>query len=197
MVDFPPTHPVRFRFQRSLTRPLFHLPLRSLMWGFPPPFGVWRESPEARRARESTTSSGTGALGSESLAAAPLRPAQRPRASRARSRTPPRPPLPPMRAGAPGRRGGRAQGALPRWLNEDDRWAALEAFERDILAASTVESAEAKLRTVRRAIASWRLEPFPPTTVALRALGATLKRGVPVRRVVPPPLQGGIAAAWL
>ena len=36
---------------------------------------------------------------------------------------------------------------------------------------------EAKLRTIRRALAGWGLEPFPPSMWTLRALGATLKRG--------------------
>ena len=82
-----------------------------------------------------------------------------------------------MRAGAPGRRGGRLLGALPLWRNDDDRWLALEALERDALAASTREAMEAKLRTIRRALAGWGLEPFPPSMWTLRALGATLKRG--------------------
>ena len=68
-------------------------------------------------------------------------------------------------------------GALPMWRNDDDRWLAMEALERDALAASTRESMEAKLRTIRRALAGWGLEPFPPTMWSLRALGATLKRG--------------------
>ena len=82
-----------------------------------------------------------------------------------------------MRAGAPGRRGGRVMGALPLWRNNDDRWLALEALERDALAASTREAMEAKLRTIRRALAGWGLEPLPPSMWTVRALGATLKRG--------------------
>ena len=52
-------------------------------------------------------------------------------------------------------------GSLPLWRDNDDRWLALEALERDALAASTREAMEAKLRTIRRALAGWGLEPFP------------------------------------
>ena len=68
-------------------------------------------------------------------------------------------------------------GALPRWLSDEERLEALEAYERDALAASTREAVQAKLRTVHRALALWNLQPFPPTASALRALGATLKFG--------------------
>ena len=62
-------------------------------------------------------------------------------------------------------------GALPRWLSDEERLEALEAYERDALAASTREAVQAKLRTVHRALALWNLQPFPPTASALRALG--------------------------
>ena len=68
-------------------------------------------------------------------------------------------------------------GALPVWLCPDDRLDALEALERDSWATSTREAAQAKLRTVHRALEPWGLLPFPPTLRTLRALGATLKRG--------------------
>ena len=35
----------------------------------------------------------------------------------------------------------------------------------------------AKLRTVRRALSGWGLQPYPPTLMTIRALAATLKRG--------------------
>ena len=66
---------------------------------------------------------------------------------------------------------------LPIWLSDEDRFQALEEFHRDVLAASTLESVAAKLRTVHRALAGWGLMPFPPTLMVIRALGATLKRG--------------------
>ena len=69
------------------------------------------------------------------------------------------------------------QGALPIWQGQADQDAALEALERDALAASTRESVMAKLRTIARALAGWRIPPFPPTLSSARALGATLKRG--------------------
>ena len=68
-------------------------------------------------------------------------------------------------------------GMLPLWANDDDRWLALEALERDAHAASTRESMEAKLRTIHRALVGWGLVPFPPSLWTVRALGATLKRG--------------------
>ena len=68
-------------------------------------------------------------------------------------------------------------GSLPIWLSPDDRLDALEAFERDSWATSTREAAQAKLRTIQRALTPWGLHPFPPTLRTLRALGATLKRG--------------------
>ena len=68
-------------------------------------------------------------------------------------------------------------GALPRWLDEEDRFRAMEAFERDVLATSTREALEAKMRTIHRALAGWGLTPFPPSLFTIRALGATLKRG--------------------
>ena len=68
-------------------------------------------------------------------------------------------------------------GALPVWQGRDDQDAALEALERDALAASTRESVHAKLRTVGRALAGWGISPFPPSLSSLRALHATLKRG--------------------
>ena len=52
-------------------------------------------------------------------------------------------------------------GALPRWVDEDDRWRAMEIFERDVLAASTRAALQAKWRTVLRALAGWGLLPFP------------------------------------
>ena len=68
-----------------------------------------------------------------------------------------------MRAGAPGRRGGRMMGILPHWRNDDDRWLALEALERDAHAASTRESTEAKLRTIiaRSRDGGWCHSPRP------------------------------------
>ena len=68
-------------------------------------------------------------------------------------------------------------GMLPLWADDDDRWLALEALERDAHAASTRESMEAKLRTIHRALVGWGLVPFPPSMWTVRALGATLKRG--------------------
>ena len=56
-------------------------------------------------------------------------------------------------------------------------WAAWEEFEKDMLAASTQASYESKLRTIHRALQQWRMRPFPPSVAALKALGATLKRG--------------------
>ena len=53
-------------------------------------------------------------------------------------------------------------GALPRWINEDDRWRAMESFERDVLAASTRAALQAKWHTVLRALAGWGLLPFSP-----------------------------------
>ena len=68
-------------------------------------------------------------------------------------------------------------GALPLWLSPDERLEALEIFERDALATTTREAVAAKLRTTHRALLPWGLRPFPPSLFALRALGATLKRG--------------------
>ena len=101
----------------------------------------------------------------------PIRPPRR------QSRSPRRLALPPLRQDAPGRRGGPAIGALPSWAGPDDRLAALEALERDVYAASTREAVAAKLRTVRRAIGSWGMAPYPPSLQTIQALGATLKRG--------------------
>ena len=53
----------------------------------------------------------------------------------------------------------------------------MEAFERDAWATSTREAAQAKLRTIHRALEPWGLTPFPPSLYTLRALGASLKRG--------------------
>ena len=52
-------------------------------------------------------------------------------------------------------------GTLPHWRNDDDRWLALEALERDAHAAPTRESMEAKLHTIHHALAGWGLVPFP------------------------------------
>ena len=68
-------------------------------------------------------------------------------------------------------------GALPRRMDEADQLAALDAFERDVLAHTTREAMAAKLRTIERALALWGLVPLPPSTRTLRALGATLKQG--------------------
>lgn len=108
-------------------------------------------------------------------------------APRDRSRSPRRPALPPLRRLAQGRRAGIAQGALPVWTSEADRQAALDTLLQDTHAPSSLHSMEAKLRTIGRALLSWRLAPFPPTLQTIHALGATLKRGGTVRR---PPTSG-------
>ena len=68
-------------------------------------------------------------------------------------------------------------GSLPTWQSRIDQDEALEALERDALAASTRESMQAKFRTVGRALAGWGISSFPPSLSSVRALGATLKRG--------------------
>ena len=50
-----------------------------------------------------------------------------------------------------------------------------------MLAPSTRVSTTAKLKTITRALHAWGLPLYPPSTDSLRALGATLKRGVTVR----------------
>ena len=71
------------------------------------------------------------------------------------------------------------------WRNDDDRWLALEALERDALAASTREAMEAKLRTTRRALAGWGLEPFPPIHVDAEGAGRDAEEGwLPLGSVV-------------
>ena len=68
-------------------------------------------------------------------------------------------------------------GSLPQWASRDEQLLALEALERDIYAASTLEAIRAKLRTIKRALAGWGRPPFPPTVESVRELGASLKHG--------------------
>ena len=56
------------------------------------------------------------------------------------------------------------QGAHPQWRGEADRSAALDALAQDASAASTREAMQAKLLTVRRALAGWGLDPIPTYT---------------------------------
>ena len=82
-----------------------------------------------------------------------------------------------MRADAPGRRGGRQVGALPAWIDDDDRSRALAELDRDACAASSHAPYASRIRTLHRALDAWHLEPFPPTLRKVRAFAATLKRG--------------------
>ena len=93
-----------------------------------------------------------------------------------RSRSPPRAALPGLRADAPGRFERRFVG-LPRVLDDAARSAALAELDRDILAATTRKSNDARLRTIEGALKLWGIPMWPPTPVALKALAATLKMG--------------------
>ena len=96
--------------------------------------------------------------------------------SAGRSRSPPRVALPGLRADAPGRLDRRFLG-LPQVLDEATRVAALEALDRDILAATTNRTTAARLRTIHSALGFWgSLCGLRPHT-SFKALAATLKMG--------------------
>ena len=83
--------------------------------------------------------------------------------------------LPALRDDAPARRPG-TQG---RWrpLSESEQQAALEDLHRDVYASSSRGPHESRLRTVLHILASWGLQPFPPSVQSLGALAASLKAG--------------------
>ena len=98
-----------------------------------------------------------------------------------RSRSPPRVGLPGLRGDAPGRLERQFAG-LPHLIDADSREAALGALDRDILAASTQRTNEARLRTIEAALRMWGIPLWPPTLVAWKALVATLKNWAAMRR---------------
>ena len=96
--------------------------------------------------------------------------------SRGRSRSPQRVALPGLRADGPGRLERRFMG-IPHVLSEDERAAALEKLDMDILAVTTQRTNAARLRTIEAALALWGIPMWPPTPVSFKALAATLKLG--------------------
>ena len=96
--------------------------------------------------------------------------------SRGRSRSPDRAALPALRSDGPGRLDRRFAG-LPRVLSEEERAAAIEALDSEILAATTQRTNAARLKTISSALALWGIPMWPPTAVSFKALAATLKLG--------------------
>ena len=70
----------------------------------------------------------------------------------------------------------RAAGVLPQ-LDEDGLREAKEKFLEDVHAPSQRHVVRAKLQTVERAMAMWKLAPFPPSVEKIQALGSVLKAG--------------------
>ena len=93
-----------------------------------------------------------------------------------RSRSPPRVGLPGLRGDAPGRLARQFAG-LPQLLDPAAREEALVALDRDILAATTQRTNDARLRTIEAALRLWGIPMWPPTLIAWKALAATLKMG--------------------
>ena len=67
-------------------------------------------------------------------------------------------------------------GAFPELSRQDLARAQGEYFQ-DVHAPSQRHVVEAKLRTVKRALALWDLEPYPPTVEKVHAVGTVLKAG--------------------
>ena len=84
--------------------------------------------------------------------------------------------LPGLRRDAPGRVAG-GRGRLPELATVAERAEALKELESEVHAASSKKAIEAKLKTIKAALAKWCLPLFPPTASSVRALGATLKKG--------------------
>ena len=57
------------------------------------------------------------------------------------------------------------------------RRSAVQDLVRDFYAPSSARSMDHKWTTIRRALSMWGLEPLPPTSAAIVALGAALKKG--------------------
>ena len=66
---------------------------------------------------------------------------------------------------------------IPHVLSEDERAAALEKLDMDILAVTTQRTNAARLRTIEAALALWGIPMWPPTPASFKALAATLKLG--------------------
>ena len=95
---------------------------------------------------------------------------------RERSRSPAREALPGLRRGAPGRLE-RRSAALLAVMSSEDRAAALDALDRDILAESTQRTNDARLRTISSALKLWGIPMWPPTAASWKALAAMLRAG--------------------
>ena len=65
----------------------------------------------------------------------------------------------------------------PRCLPSEHKQQALEALERDILAAPTNRTHDARLRTIGNALQMWGIPMWPPTPASWKALAATKKLG--------------------
>ena len=128
---------------------------------------VWRQA-EEKRGRPQQIQDAREAQG----------PQMSPGTSSRRSSSPPAPApaLPPLREDAPFR-AERSRAKFPRWEDEAHRQRALHNLDNDILASTTARYHAYRMLTVRRALDSWGLPLFPPSQMALRALGATLKEG--------------------
>ena len=82
----------------------------------------------------------------------------------------------PLRRDAPGRREA-GRGSVPDLASDEARLVAMEAYGRDVYAASSLHVRLAKLTTVGRLLKLWSLEPYPVTEAKVHALGASLKAG--------------------
>ena len=83
--------------------------------------------------------------------------------------------VPALRQDGPSRRAA-TQGAW-RPLSPEGQSLALAELDRDIYAASARGPQASRLKIVRSILASWGVDPFPPTPFHLRALAASLKSG--------------------
>ena len=83
---------------------------------------------------------------------------------------------PPLRQDALGRRA-RVRGAWQDLSSVEARRRATEELFDDVYAASTRNTVASKIKTAEAMIRQWGLEPYPPSSEAIVALGAALKAG--------------------
>ena len=94
-----------------------------------------------------------------------------------RSRSPLRPALPGLRADAPGRKAVGGVARVPSLGSAEERVAALNELDRDVLASTTSRTNAARMHTIEDILSKWGLAVFPPTPMSWKALAATLKAG--------------------
>ena len=82
-----------------------------------------------------------------------------------------------LRADAPGRKASGGVARVPALGTVEERVAALNELDRDVLAATTSRTNAARMNTIEEILSKWGLAVFPPTPMSWKALAATLKAG--------------------